>query len=162
MNYDTYETVSTPDFTGDHARSFIQLRDIASHLQPIQNTFPGLENEDVVSFEYSPVDFSGEKLNSFQTICQSPKVKELFKRAKQFQKNTGLRWNSNIDKPTLSIYLGLLGIDEAASKECGAITLDLLLRAGILIEGKDGAGCWPRIRSLDVFICMVTPKRLKI
>ena len=43
-----------------------------------------------------------------------------------------------IDEPTLSIYLGLLGIDEAASKECGAILLDLLLRAGVLLQDSDG------------------------
>ena len=36
------------------------------------------------------------------------------------------------------MHLGLLGIDEAASKECGSITLDLLLRSGILVETEDG------------------------
>ncbi len=47
-------------------------------------------------------------------------------------------WNPKIDEPSLSIYFGLLGIDEAASKECGSITLDLLLRYGILEETKEG------------------------
>ena len=42
------------------------------------------------------------------------------------------------DKPTLSIYLGLIGIDEPASKECGVFTLDLLLRAGVLISHENG------------------------
>ena len=32
-----------------------------------------------------------------------------------------------------------MGIDEAASKEYGAITLDLVLRAGILVEAEDGS-----------------------
>ena len=36
------------------------------------------------------------------------------------------------------MYLGLLGIDEAASKECGAITLDLLLHAGVIIDEEGG------------------------
>ena len=36
------------------------------------------------------------------------------------------------------MFLGLVGIDNLASKEYGALTLDLLLRAGILVEEKDG------------------------
>ena len=39
----------------------------------------------------------------------------------------------------MSMYLGLLAMDEAASKECGAITLDLLLRAGVLLHEYDGS-----------------------
>ena len=57
---------------------------------------------------------------------------------KDFQVRTVRRWNPKIEEPSLSIYLGLLGIDEAASKECGSITLDLLLRSGILVETEDG------------------------
>ena len=49
------------------------------------------------------------------------------------------RWHPNIDDCSLSIYLGLIGIDEATSKECGAITLDLLLRAGVLVTNEDGS-----------------------
>ena len=47
VNYDRYETVSTPDFTGDHVCSFVQLRDIASHLQSIHRAFPGSNKDDV-------------------------------------------------------------------------------------------------------------------
>ena len=47
------------------------------------------------------------------------------------------KWNPDVDEPTLTIFiLGLVGIDESASKECGAIALDLLLRAGVLVENK--------------------------
>lgn len=44
-----------------------------------------------------------------------------------------------MDKPTLSLYIGLVAIDKSASKECDAITLDLLLRAGVLEEAEDGS-----------------------
>ena len=54
--------------------------------------------------------------------------------------NTVKRWKTNADEPTKSVFIGLVGIYEAASKECGAITLDLLLRAGFLIK-RDG-GQW--------------------
>ena len=57
----------------------------------------------------------------------------------RFESDTVRRWNPTRDEPTESIYLGLVGIDESASKECGAITLDLLLRAGVLVASSDGS-----------------------
>ena len=59
--------------------------------------------------------------------------------AKRFQKEVVRKWNPSIDDPTTSMYLGLVGIDESAAKECGAITLDLLLRAGVLEQEEDGS-----------------------
>ena len=50
------------------------------------------------------------------------------------------KWNPNADLVTLSNYMGLIGIDEAASKECGALTLDMVLKFGILEQ--DGDGMW--------------------
>ena len=40
--------------------------------------------------------------------------------------------------PALRLFHFHLGIDESASKECGAISLDILLRAGVLVEGDGG------------------------
>lgn len=49
-----------------------------------------------------------------------------------------LTWNPHIAEPTKSIYLCLVGIDESASKECGANLLDLLLRCDVLVQTTDG------------------------
>ena len=62
----------------------------------------------------------------------------MFLKAKQFVRDVVQKWNLTIDDATKSMYLGLLGIDEAASKECGAILLDLLLRAGVIIQTSTG------------------------
>ena len=43
-----------------------------------------------------------------------------------FFKLSVLKWNPHIDGPTKSIYLGLVGIDELTSTECGAILLGSL------------------------------------
>ena len=50
-------------------------------------------------------------------------------------------WNENADEATLSNYMGLVGMDEAASKECGDITLDLLVKFGILEDMGNGLWC---------------------
>ena len=63
----------------------------------------------------------------------------MFGKAKSFQKQVVQKWNPTVDDPTLSVYLGLLDINETASKECGSIVLDLLLRSGVLVELEDGS-----------------------
>ena len=62
----------------------------------------------------------------------------MFAAASSLQEQTVKCWNPKSKEPTLTVYLGLLSIDEAVLEECGAITLDLLLRARVLIEGNGG------------------------
>ena len=57
--------------------------------------------------------------------------------AKTFQTDTVCRWNKEVDDPTLSMYLGLLAINDGVSRESGAITLDLLIRSGVLFQDED-------------------------
>ena len=63
----------------------------------------------------------------------------MFNAAKSFTGLTVQRWNPHTKEQSLSIYLGLIGIDESVPKERGAITLDLLLWAGVLVEAQDGS-----------------------
>ena len=93
-------------------------------------------------FENCPSQFDIPALRSFRDRIRSETSRELIQKAKCFQEWTVKKWNPHIQEPTLSIYLGLVAIDEAASKECGAITLDLLLRAGVLIESDDDCFCF--------------------
>ena len=56
---------------------------------------------------------------------------------KTFQTDTVCWWNKEVEDPTLPRYLGILAIDKGVSRECSAITLDLLLRAGVLLQDED-------------------------
>ena len=138
-NFDTYITLATPEFEGKRVDSYIQLRDTASHLTMLARAFPASAmDDDNGYFDQCPSNYSQENLRNFGTKLNSSKVAKLLKEAKAFQHNTVLRWNEQADEATMSVYLGLLGIDEAASKECGAITLDLLLRSGVLVQNEGG------------------------
>ena len=64
----------------------------------------------------------------------------LFNACSSFQRNAVKKWNLKADEVTLSNYMGLIGINGPASKECGALTLDMLLKFGIL--NQDGDGMW--------------------
>ena len=127
INYDEFNTVTTPDSTGDQVTGYLKLKNHVSHLKYINRAFP-YQND--INEDYSdqrPEEFDVNKLTSFLVICQSKSVQDLFKATKSFQKMTVLRWNPTLAQPIVSIYLGLLGIDAYTSKECGAITLGLLL-----------------------------------
>ena len=138
VDFDSWESVKTPDFTGERVRSYIDLRNMASQLVQLSTAFP-TEKEDTDYFAQCPTSFDKKKLKDFTRRCNNREAQHLVTKAKEFQRNTVRRWNPHADECSLSIYLGLIGIDESASKECGVITLDLLLRAGVLIQSDDGS-----------------------
>ena len=78
-------------------------------------------------------------MSKFCQLINSKEVQDLCSKAQHFQNTTVQKWNPNVNELTLSFFFGLVGIDESVSKECGALTLDLLLRAGVLVENKDGS-----------------------
>ncbi len=113
------------------------LRDTAKHIGYLSRAFPIVsENDDY--FANNSYSFDRTRLAAFRARCQSSSSVLLFGRSAAFQKAMVKTWNPNAEEETKSNYLGLVGIDEAPSKECGAITLDLLLRAGVLEENDDG------------------------
>ena len=58
--------------------------------------------------------------------------------ATTMQEKTIKTWKPNTDKPSESVSVGLVGMYESSGKECGAITSDLLLHTGVLVEGDSG------------------------
>ena len=137
INYDNFESITTPDFTGDRVHSYLRLRNIATHVGYLSRAFPSpAQNE--TYFEQCLVEFNIEALSSFQRKVIGSEGRRLVNSANSFAQKTILKWNTNANNESLTVFLGLIGIDESASKECGAITLDLLLCAGVLIDDEDG------------------------
>ena len=96
------------------------------------------ENDPRVGVQASNID--RDKIISMREMCNMDSAKLFFHVCSTFQREAVKKWNPNADEVTLSNYMGLVGIDEAASKECGALTLDMLLKFGILEQ--DGDGMW--------------------
>jgi hypothetical protein len=145
LDYNDFQSDTTPDFTGQRVQAYLKLKDISRRVQ-LKNAFvPSTTNVDY--FAQCPATFDKEKLKRFVNRFESKPAGALIEKLKQFQVRTVRQWNPKINDPSLSIYLGLLGIDEAASKECGSITLDLLLRSGILEETEDGG--WTLVNDWD-------------
>ena len=125
LDHSTFKSITTPDFTGSRVNSYIKLRDICCHLRMIDSAFSS-PKDGVDVFDQCPADFNKPLLESFRSRCKGRDGRKLFDAARSFQVETVKRWNKEIDDPILSMYSGLLAIDESASKECGAITLIVL------------------------------------
>ena len=95
--------------------------------------------EDGNYFDQCPTSFSRPKLKAFQNKVHTSSGGKLVAAARVFQHITVRLWNPSVDDVTYSVFFGLVGIDKAALKECGAITLELFLRAGVLEEDEDGS-----------------------
>ena len=134
-----FETCSLPDFTGDRVRAYTELRDIATQIQYLDRAFPPARDDNVGYFDQCPESFSSDRLKKFQSDINSKDGVSMCRAVKAYQERTVRSWNPEVDEPTKTIYLGLLGVDESASKECGAIALDLLLRSGVLVENDDSS-----------------------
>ena len=138
IDYENFNTITTPDFNGERVEAYVKLKDIASHTRYLVRAFPAARNDEEY-FDQCPSSFNRDALKRFQTRCHSSEATKFMKYVNKFEELTVNRWNPKRKETTKSIHLGLVGIDESASKECGAITLDLLLRAGILVEGEDSS-----------------------
>ena len=65
INYDNFESITTPDFTGDRVHSYLRLRDIATHVGCLSRAFPSPEQIETY-FEQCPAEFNTHALSSFQ------------------------------------------------------------------------------------------------
>ena len=134
VNYNDFQTVTTLDFPEARVIAYLELKNHVSHLEYFNRAFPSLDDKNDNYFDQCLDEFDVDMLTLFSNICHSRSVQDLFKATQSFQKNTVIRWNPHVEAETELIYLGLLGINEGASKECRAVTLDLMLRAGVLGE----------------------------
>ena len=151
-----------PGFTGAQVENYIKLTRFCSQLHFFDRAFPPPNDNTQSIFEQCPPEFPRVPLYNFISTCRSKEGRKLFAAASLLQEQTVKCWNPKSDEPTLSMYLSILGIDEAASKECGMITLDLHLRAGVLIEEGGADGHLHRITTYVVSIYLVMPKQLRM
>jgi hypothetical protein len=137
VDYNAFQAVTLSDSTGVCFSAYHKINDGAVHVKHLARTFPCLDGEDTY-FDQCSSTFDRTKLPTFRDTMDTKLAGNLCRATESFQTNTVCKWKTNADEPTKSVFIGLVGINESASKECDAITLDLLLRAGVLVEQDDG------------------------
>ena len=143
LNWQSVITVTLPDFTGRRVEAFESWKGVSRIMGHLRLAFPEAAISDEGDkrreyFDQCPTMYSTPKMKSFAKRCTHKEVKKMILNAKCFVKDATDKWNLTGKEPTESTYLGLIGIDESASKECGAVLLDLMLRAGVLHQTNDG------------------------
>jgi hypothetical protein len=123
-----------PDFTGVRVKKYGELCDLASDLCSVKQYF--VAEADFP--KHFPDSFERSHVEKFRWDCRHPDATKLFTDAKDFERTAVLKWNESADDITPTIFIGLNALDEAASMETGAIVLDLLERAGVIVIEDDG------------------------
>jgi hypothetical protein len=121
-----------PEFTGDRVRWYSKLAMTADMLHYIRQVFVD-HSEDQ---RHMPAEFNKDNIKQFREECK--KSSTLFPQAAAFQRDAVAKWNPNADEITPSIFLGLNALEETASTETGAIVLELLEKAGVIVITDDG------------------------
>ena len=85
MEYVTYKSVVTPDFSSARVDSYIDLCNLCKHLDHIQLAFPNANNDNESLLDQCPPEFDRSAFDSFTSCYQSPGARKLFQNAKSFQ-----------------------------------------------------------------------------
>ena len=126
------------NFAGDRVKNYKQLVKLCRLIGNVKKAFPPTPDDGDSYFEQCLSTFDQNMLKTFAQKLHSSKARELVKKAKTFQRDTVKTWNPSVGQVSQIVHIGLVGLDEGASMPCGAITLDLLLRAGVLVTQKNG------------------------
>ena len=68
-NWETYEVVTAPDFSGESVESYIRWKDVSKYLTYIQRAFPARDEDEKSPFDQCPCSFNRTVLNLFLGCC---------------------------------------------------------------------------------------------
>ncbi|KAK1743298.1 hypothetical protein QTG54_005919 [Skeletonema marinoi] len=131
VNLDALEPQITPDFTGARVAAYGELLDITIVLCQMKRTFS------VVNVCPNSGVFDDQKIDRMHRLIRS-QAKTLLKGAQELQDKVTSCWNPDVGDVSLTMMLGLAGMEEDSANKCGSITLDQLYRVGVLEENADG------------------------
>ncbi len=131
-NLDSLPCVEEPDFSGSRVAVYDRLQAIAHILNERKRCF-WVDNVYPDSGEFNDVN-----IKIMQKIVRSKHTRSFFEGAKAFRDKVTTKWNPEVGEITMSMMLGVSGLEEETGNQCGAHQLDKLYRGGILIEKSDG------------------------
>ena len=128
----------SPCFTGDRNISYMKrLKTIRWTIQ-LQQIFGGSRTAENDRFVSTSMNINREPLLSLARLCETDSASSMFRLMKLFQHNVTRTCNPDRVHATETNYMGIVTMSEAASQECGGLTLDLLYKFGVLIKLEDG------------------------
>lgn len=126
-----FTSASDVDVTGARVRAYAKRGNVCWEILAIARVAGTISDDGAA--KHIKKYISGSSLDSFVTLQNDKEVTALVHNCQSFRKQAVLFWNKEGANVTLMNILGLIGIDEASSTECGGIALDLLRRNGVLV-----------------------------
>ena len=127
-----------PEVSGERVRHYEQRVESSKWISEVSRVFTVPLTEDGDVFDMCSIDVNKEKLNKFKDVCEDEKSRQVISSAKTFQRAAVRHWNPSCDEVTETSYLGVSGMDEAASKETAALVLGLAMKGGLVRGRLDG------------------------
>ena len=133
--------LSEPDFSGQNVKSYRQFSRLADEISHFGHTFRRSDD----CYKNIPDCFDDTILFQLRQLSAKKQSKELFDLCHYFKRDSVRSWNTAAASTTLSLLLGVVGIDEGSAEGAMTCVLDLLLKYDILRESDDGS--WIKVKS---------------
>ena len=139
LQHQSMANPSAPDCTGMRVRAYAKKLRHAKWLDDMDRGFCGKGQQLKQLKTVYTMGVYASIIGSVSKLIDDKLCKEVLDCAKSFQKDAVKHWNPHIGEDTMGSHVGLVAMDEGASAECGALSLDLLHKFGII--AKDN-GSW--------------------
>ena len=136
QKHKTMPEPEAPCKKGDRTCAYMHLMEQSKWIGHIRRVFGSNTEMEEARDKFLPGKFDKTLIDDFKETCLSENMDSFFKEVSEFQRDSVRLWNPHADEVTESNYMGTVGIDEAASKECAALGLDLSLKGGIMKSMK--------------------------
>ena len=141
IKHNSLPQLTEPDFTGMNVKSYRNLSRLADAIQTFGHVFRRSDE----CYKNLPNFFDDPILSQLRELSATKQCVELFDSCHYFKRDSVRAWNPSAAMCTLSLLLGVVGIDEGCAEGAMTCVLDLLLKFDVLREEEDGS--WIRVPS---------------
>ena len=127
---------SAPDRTGMRVRAYAKKLRHTKWLVEMDRVFCGKGQQSKQLKTMCAVGVDSSIVGSVSKLINDKLCKEVLDCTKSFHKDAVKHWNPHIGEVTMGSHVGLVAMDEGASAECGALSLDLLHKFGIIVKNN--------------------------
>ena len=152
LQHESMANPSAPDRTGMRVRAYAKKLRHAKWLVEMDQVFCGKGQQSKQLKTMCAVGVDASIVGSVSKLIDDKLCKEVLDCAKSFQKDAVKHWNPHIGEVTMASHVGLVAIDEGASAECGALSLDLLHKFGIIVKDNGSYSVAPDFKAKRAYL----------
>ena len=99
--------------------AYNEVSDVAAYLKYLRCVVPNSAENNNTYFSQCPSSFDSWKLQRFGRVIYKKHISNMAANAATMQKKTVKTWKLNVNKPSESVFIGLVRINESAVTNAG-------------------------------------------